>query len=442
MGLTVVYYYTGNFTVIQALSVKEIIASIITIGDELLIGQTIDTNSAFIAQQLNNIGIRVARRVAVGDEEFAIRKALDEESTLAALIILTGGLGPTADDITKPLLCNYFGGTLKRDQATLAHIEKLFNEVYKRPGATLPRNQKQADLPDNCIILPNPRGTAPGMLFQKKNRIFISLPGVPQEMKDIFTASVIPFLQKNCKTPFIIHKTLLTAGIGESMLAEKLVPFEESLDKSLKLAYLPQYGMVKLRITATGADQAIVSQQIETSFHQLKALVTEHVVTDKDEKLEVVVGRLLLRKQSTLSTAESCTGGLIASMLTAVPGSSNYFKGSVVAYANEAKENLLGVMSSTLATKGAVSEETVHEMARGVLKQLNTTYSIAVSGIMGPAGGTPGKPVGTVWIAVANCQKVKTHCLQLGFDRTRNTQQTAIVALNLLRQFILAESQF
>ncbi|MBM3412000.1 MAG: competence/damage-inducible protein A [Bacteroidetes bacterium] len=416
------------------------IASVITIGDELLIGQTIDTNSAFIAQQLNGIGVRVARRVAVGDQESEIRKALDEESTLADLIILTGGLGPTADDITKPLLCNYFGGKLRKDQTIADHIEWLFNEVYKRPGASLSRNQQQAEVPDNCTVLHNPRGTAPGMLFQKENRIYISLPGVPQEMKDIFIESVIPFLQKNCNTPFIIHKTLLTAGIGESMLAEMLVNFEETLDRNFKLAYLPQYGMVKLRITATGLDQPILSQRIETSFNQLKALVSAYLVSDKDEKLEEVIARLLQEKQSTLSTAESCTGGRIASMLTAVPGSSNYFKGGVVAYANEAKEGLLGVKPSTLSTHGAVSEETVREMAKGILNQLTTTYSVAVSGIMGPTGGSSDKPVGTVWIAIANNKIIKTHRLQLGFDRMRNTQQAAIVALDMLRRFILTES--
>jgi nicotinamide-nucleotide amidase len=414
--------------------VKEIIASIITIGDELLIGQTIDTNSAFIAQQLNSIGIRVAKRVAVGDQETAIREALDIESAYADVILLTGGLGPTADDITKPLLCDYFGGKLRRDPATLKHIEWLFNEVYKRPGALLPRNQKQADIPDNCTILHNPRGTAPGMLFQKENRIYISMPGVPQEMKEIMTGSVIPFLQQNLKTPFIFHRTLLTAGIGESMLAEQLVNFEATLQPELKLAYLPQYGMVKLRITATGQDQLILKQAIESKFEELKKLVATHLVTDKDEKLEAVIGRLLSEKKATLSTAESCTGGLIASMLTSLPGSSIYFKGSIVAY-------LLLVEHSAISIYGAVSEQTVQAMATGVLKQLNTTYGIAVSGIMGPEGGTALKPVGTVWIAVANKSTTKVQCLKLGFDRQRNTHQTAISALNMLRQFILTESQ-
>ncbi|MFN6261120.1 MAG: competence/damage-inducible protein A [Bacteroidota bacterium] len=420
---------------------KEIIASIITIGDELLIGQTIDTNSAFIAQQLNSIGIRVAKRVAVGDQETAIREALDNESTYADVILLTGGLGPTADDITKPLLCDYFGGKLRRDPATLKHIEWLFNEVYKRPGALLPRNQKQADIPDNCTILHNPRGTAPGMLFQKENRIYISMPGVPQEMKEIMTDSVIPFLQQNLKTPFIFHRTLLTAGIGESMLAEQLVNFEATLQPELKLAYLPQYGMVKLRITATGQDQLVLKQAIDSKFEELKKIVATHLVTDKDEKLEAVIGRLLSEKKATLSTAESCTGGLIASMLTSLPGSSNYFKGSIVAYSNEAKENLLMVDHSTISTYGAVSEQTVQAMATGALKQLNTTYGIAVSGIMGPDGGTALKPVGTVWIAVANKSTTKVQCLKLGFDRQRNTHQTAISALNMLRQFMLTESQ-
>ena len=323
----------------------------------------------------------------------------------------------------------------------MKHIDWLFNEVYKRPGALLPRNQKQADIPDNCTILHNPRGTAPGMLFQKENRIYISMPGVPQEMKEIMTGSVIPFLQQNLKTPFIFHRTLLTAGIGESMLAEQLVNFEATLQPELKLAYLPQYGMVKLRITATGQDQLVLTQTIDSKFEELKKLVATHLVTDKDEKLEAVIGRLLSEKKATLSTAESCTGGLIASMLTSLPGSSNYIKGSIVAYSNEAKEKLLMVDHSTISTHGAVSEQTVQAMATGALKQLNTTYGIAVSGIMGPDGGTALKPVGTVWIAVANKSTTKVQCLKLGFDRQRNTHQTAISALNMLRQFILTESQ-
>jgi nicotinamide-nucleotide amidase len=255
------------------------------------------------------------------------------------------------------------------------------------------------------------------------------------------TGSVIPFLQQNLKTPFIFHRTLLTAGIGESMLAEQLVNFEASLQPELKLAYLPQYGMVKLRITATGQDQLVLKQAIDSKFEELKRIVATHLVTDKDEKLEAVIGRLLSEKKATLSTAESCTGGLIASMLTSLPGSSNYFKGSIVAYANEAKENLLLVEHSAISKYGAVSEQTVQAMATGVLKQLNTTYGIAVSGIMGPDGGTALKPVGTVWIAVANKSTTKVQCLKLGFDRQRNTHQTAISALNMLRQFILTESQ-
>ena len=412
---------------------KEIIASIITIGDELLIGQTIDTNSAFIAQQLNSIGIRVAKRVAVGDQETAIREALDIESAYADVILLTGGLGPTADDITKPLLCDYFGGKLRRDPATLKHIEWLFNEVYKRPGALLPRNQKQADIPDNCTILHNPRGTAPGMLFQKENRIYISMPGVPQEMKEIMTDSVIPFLQQNLKTPFIFHRTLLTAGIGESMLAEQLVNFEATLQPELKLAYLPQYGMVKLRITATGQDQLILKQAIESKFEELKKLVATHLVTDKDEKLEAVIGRLLSEKKATLSTAESCTGGLIASMLTSLPGSSIYFKGSIVAYANEAKENLLLVEHSAISIYGAVSEQTVIAMANGGKKKLAVDYCISISGIAGPDGGTIEKPVGTVWMALATPSGIATKKINLGGNRERNIQMTIFAALNMLR---------
>jgi nicotinamide-nucleotide amidase len=416
---------------------NKVYASIITIGDELLIGQTIDTNSAFIAQQLNAIGILVLRRVAVGDRSNEIKLALDQESSLSQVIILTGGLGPTADDITKPFLCDYFGGTLRRDAATLAHIQYLFEQVYRRPGALLERNCKQADVPDNCTLLPNPIGTAPGMLFRKNNILYISLPGVPQEMKAIMQGSVLSLLKTELSTPFVFHRTLLTVGIGESMLAEKLIDFEKNIPASLSLAYLPQYGMVKLRISAIGEDQNTLRIALQDTVDKLKDLVADHLVTDQQEELEAVVGRLILEKGATLGTAESCTGGLIASMISAVPGASRYYVGSVVSYSNEVKQQLLGVKKETLETAGAVSEAAVTEMANGLLATLGCTYVIAVSGIMGPDGGTAEKPVGTVWIAVGDQQKVVARSYKWGFDRTRNTKQTAITALNLLRQFIL-----
>ena len=413
-------------------------ASIITIGDELLIGQTIDTNSAFIAQQLNSLGLWVRRRVAVGDNRDEILSALREESKNSAILILTGGLGPTADDITKPLLCDYFGGTLVRNQAILDHIEHLFEKVYKRPGALLERNKKQADVPDNCLVLHNPSGTAPGMLFNQKGVICISLPGVPREMKDLMTSAVIPWLKENISRPYIVHRTLLTCGIGESMLAELLTVFEQSLPSHISLAYLPNYGMVKLRLTGKSETQRALQQEVDVLAQQLAVLTAEYLVTDQDMTMEAVIGQLLLTKNWTVATAESCTGGLIAHQLSSVPGASAYFKGSVVCYDNDMKERILGVQKTTLQEYGAVSEQTVTEMVKGVRELTKADVAVAVSGIMGPTGGTPDKPVGTVCVAVSNGDKTLATKLKLGFDRTRNTQQTALFALNLLRKLIVS----
>lgn len=414
-------------------------ASIITIGNELLIGQTIDTNSAFIGQELNKIGIWVRKRVAVGDDALEIKNALDQESAQSDLIILTGGLGPTADDITKPLLCEYFGGKLQQDKETLEHIRYLFEEVYKRPGAQLERNISQANVPDNCIVLKNPVGTAPGMLFEKNGKIFISLPGVPREMKDLMKTAVLPYLEKNTKRATIIHRNLLTAGIGESVLAEMIQDFERKLPSSVSLAYLPNYGMVKLRLTGVGTEEKAVNQLVNPLFEELKKLTAAYLVTDVDETLEETLGKLLAKKEATIGTAESCTGGLIGHQISSVPGASAYYKGSIVSYSNTIKESLLQVNNKTLKNTGAVSEETVLEMAKGALTALNTDYIIAVTGIMGPQGGTPEKPVGTVWVAVGNSTLLKTKKLQLGFDRTRNTQQTAVSSLYMLLQFIREE---
>jgi len=413
-------------------------ASIITIGDELLIGQTIDTNSAFIAQQLNSLGLWVRRRVAVGDNRDEILSALRKESKNSSILILTGGLGPTADDITKPLLCDYFGGKLVRNQAILDHIEHLFEKVYKRPGALLERNKKQADVPDNCLVLHNPSGTAPGMLFNQKGVICISLPGVPREMKDLMTSAVIPWLKENISRPYIVHRTLLTCGIGESMLAELLTVFEQSLPSHISLAYLPNYGMVKLRLTGKSETQRALQQEVDVLAQQLAVLTAEYLVTDQDMTMEAVIGQLLLTKNWTVATAESCTGGLIAHQLSSVPGASAYFKGSVVCYDNDMKERILGVQKTTLQEYGAVSEQTVTEMVKGVRELTKADVAVAVSGIMGPTGGTPDKPVGTVCVAVSNGDKTLATKLKLGFDRTRNTQQTALFALNLLRKLIVS----
>ena len=416
---------------------KKVNASIITIGDELLIGQTIDTNSAFIAQELNKIGVWVRHRTAVGDVWDDIWNALDDESKLSDIIIITGGLGPTADDITKPLLCKYFGGKLIVDEKVENHVRYLFEKVFRRPGPMLERNLKQAEVPDVCTVLFNKRGTAPGMLFRKDGKIFISLPGVPHEMKGLITTEVIPLIQNEFSLPAIVHKTAFTAGMGESMIAERLVDLEASLPDTIKLAYLPNYGMVRLRLTITADTNEIAEDQVIPFFEQLKEKVKDILVSDIDEGLEVVIGKILKEKNKTIATAESCTGGYIAHLITSRAGSSSFYLGSVVSYADQVKEDLLDVKQSTLKQLGAVSEETVTEMVKGVIKKLDVDYAVAVSGIMGPDGGTPEKPVGLVWVAIGNKEKTETTKLQFRFDRHRNIEMTAQNALNILRKFIL-----
>ena len=412
-------------------------ASIITIGDELLIGQVIDTNSAWMAQQLNKAGIRVCRRVAVGDVWEDIWTALDEESKHADIILITGGLGPTADDITKPLLCKYFNGKLVVDEAALKNVNYLFELVFKRPVTD--RNIKQAEVPDTCKVIQNKRGTAPGMWFEKEGKVYMSMPGVPHEMKGMMTDDVIPMLGRQFQFPHIAHRTLLTFGIGESMLADLLVDFEAALPAHIKMAYLPNYGMVRLRLTSTGVDKVAVENEVDALFQQLQELVKDYLVTNEDEPMQDVVAKLLQRSNKTVSTAESCTGGYIASLITAKAGSSAYYNGSVVSYSYQAKEDLLGVDKNTLQTLGAVSEQVVIQMAKGALNALHTDYTIAVSGIMGPGGGTDDKPVGTVWVAVGNNEKISTHKFHFRFDRQRNIELTAMNALNLLRKFIIAQ---
>ncbi len=411
-------------------------ASIITIGDELLIGQVIDTNSAWMAQELNKAGIRVVRRVAVADVWDEIWTALDEEQKHADIILITGGLGPTADDITKPLLCKYFGGKMIVNDEAKQNVLDIFTKL-NRP--IIDRNLKQAEVPDVCTVLLNKRGTAPGMLFNKDGKIFVSLPGVPHEMKGLVTDDVIPMLVNQFQFPTIIHKTLLTAGVGESFLAELIKDFEEALPAHIKLAYLPNYGMVRLRLSATGFNADETEKEIHWLFETLKSLVVDYLVTDIDEPMENVVGKLLTAKGKTMCTAESCTGGYIAHLLTSIPGSSVFFDGGVISYSYLAKEDLLQVDKATLETKGAVSEEIVLQMAKGALQNIKSDYVIAVSGIMGPGGGMPDKPVGTVWIAVGNATNIQAQKLYFRFDRTRNIQLTAMNALNLLRKFILAQ---
>ena len=432
---------------------KTVNASIITIGDELLIGQTIDTNSAWMAEELNKIGVWVKRRVAVGDAWDDIWNALDEEGKKADIILITGGLGPTADDITKPLLCKYFGGKLVVNEQVLAHVKYLFEKVFRRPGPILERNLKQAEVPDVCTVLMNERGTAPGMWFEAPSKsppvgetselfwkkVFVSLPGVPHEMKGLMTKEVLPRLQRHFKMPIILHQTFLTYGIGESFLAEKIKDWEENLPSHFKLAYLPHYGNVRLRITATDDDKNRLEKELEERSQSLKPLIQEWLVIDDDMTIQQVVAKLLKERKQTVGTAESCTGGYIAHLLTIDPGASSNFKGTVVAYDNKVKEDILGVSHDTIESVGAVSEETVRQMVEGTLKQLKTDYALATSGIMGPDGGSEQKPVGTVWIGVGNNKKIEAQLFHFRFDRLRNIEQTSHTALNLLRKFILQD---
>ncbi|MEA3426223.1 MAG: competence/damage-inducible protein A [Bacteroidota bacterium] len=413
---------------------EKVFASIITIGDELLIGQVIDTNSAWIAQELNKMGILLKHRVAVGDVREDIWQALDEESRQVKLVIITGGLGPTADDITKPLLCDYFGGKMVVHQPTLEHITHIFENLLKRP--MIERNAKQAEVPDVCTVLLNKQGTAPGMLFTKEDTVFVSLPGVPHEMKWLMTHEVLPRIPELFQTGFIEHRTLLTAGIGESFLANLIQDLEEALPPHIKLAYLPNYGMVRLRLTAFGFNKTELATEVTHHFNLFQERVKEHLVVAEDLTMEQVVSRMLKERGQTLSTAESCTGGYIAHLLTSHPGSSAFFTGSVVSYDNRIKQKVLQVSEETLQTVGAVSEATVIRMATSVREIMQTDYAIAVSGIMGPDGGTPEKPVGMVWVAVAGENRIETRLFQFRYDRKRNIELTATNALNLLRIFI------
>jgi nicotinamide-nucleotide amidase len=330
------------------------------------------------------------------------------------------------------------------DQNVLKHVHYLFEKVYRRPGPILDVNLKQAEVPDVATVLHNARGSAPGMLFTQaingEKRIFISLPGVPHEMKGLMTDQVIPLLPTYFKMPVILHRTAFTSGQGESMLADSIKDFEAALPAHIKLAYLPAFGMVRLRLTSTGDNKEQLEKELNGLFEILKVQVKDFLVTDEDENMQTVIGQLLKQKGMTMGTAESCTGGYIAHLITTIPGSSAYYSGSFVTYANELKENILGVSGNTINANGAVSEETVIEMAKGAIPKLGVDFVIATSGIMGPDGGSEAKPVGTVWIAVASKDQVATRQLNLRFDRERNIRQTAHMALDFLRRFILTNS--
>ena len=419
-----------------------IYASIITIGDELLIGQVIDTNSAYLAQQLNKAGFIVQCRVAVGDNAAAIKAALDTEKLRSQIILITGGLGPTADDITKPMLCDYFGGKLIVNSEAYDNVKNIITHILKRPFTE--RNQKQAEVPDVCTVLQNKRGTAPGMVFTQlvnnHHTIFVSMPGVPYEMMGMMELDVIPLLKAQFTTQSIAHRTLVLAGVGESTIADLLTTYEAQLPANTTLAYLPSYGMLRLRLTATHPSEAENNIQIDQLFYTLQQHVQPYLVSITDEPLQNTVAQLLQKNNKTISTAESCTGGYIAHLFTSIEGASSFFEGSIISYSNHAKQSLLQVANQTLIDNGAVSQAVVIQMAKGALLQFNTSYTIAVSGIMGPGGGTPNKPIGTVWICVGSPKSLVAEQFHFRFDRALNIKLTAAAGINMLRKLILAEN--
>jgi len=410
-------------------------AEIITIGDELLIGQTVDTNSALIGSELSRIGFDVYRITSVSDKRDEIFRILTEVTGRSDVVLITGGLGPTSDDITKDALCEFFGTKLFRDPVVLEMIEQM---VSKRNFQMNDNNRRQADVPENCRVLYNATGTAPGMWFEKNNTIFVSMPGVPLEMKHLMTVHVLPELQKRFSSQVIVHKNIMTYGMPEARLAETLYEFELSLPENVRIAYLPSLGVIKLRLTGKGKEKDAVTRLVAEQVNKLYSLIPELIYGEDEETLEMKVGSLLLNKKATLSTAESCTGGSVARMITSVPGSSGYFTGSVIAYDNIVKTGLLKVPAETIIKYGAVSRETVEAMAIGGVHLFGTTYSLATSGIAGPAGGTADKPIGTIWIAVAGPEGVTSEKFVFGNDRNLNIARSSISALNLLRKQITA----
>jgi nicotinamide-nucleotide amidase len=410
-------------------------AEIITVGDEILIGQTVDTNSAWMGMQLSMRGIRVNRITSIPDRREEIISALDEALGRAPLVLMTGGLGPTSDDITKETLAEYFGSKLVMDPEVLAEISV---RIARRNLEMNENNRRQALVPGCCKVLSNHSGTAPGMLFEKEGKIIVSMPGVPFEMKHIMQEHVLPMVESLSGGRTIVHRNIMTYGTFEAKLAERLEGFESQLPDSVRLAYLPAHGVIKLRLTGTGDDGGDVRRIVEEQVMKLYEIIPDVIYGEDEVTLEEVVGRLLLHNKLTLSTAESCTGGKIASLITSVPGSSGWFTGSVVAYDNSVKTGVLGVSPATISRFGAVSEETAREMAVGMLRLAKTDYAIAVTGIAGPDGGTPEKPVGTVWIAIAFRNGVTAERHRFADDRTINISRSAYTALNLLRKQIIS----
>ncbi len=411
-------------------------AEIITIGDEILIGQIIDTNSAWIAEQFNLNGIEIYQITSVHDDHNHIMEALKKAEEKVDLVVMTGGLGPTKDDITKHTLCEYFSTKLVVHEPTFEHIKSRFTSLKIDMNKL---NRDQALVPANCTVLPNKAGTAPGMWFEQNDTIFVSIPGVPFEMKYLVENELIPRLLNNGKTKAIYHKTVLTQGLPESMLAEKIENWENALPKDIKLAYLPSPLAVRLRLSAMGKSKPELESLVEDEIKKLLQIIPNNIFGYNNETMAEVIGRLLISKNQKLAVAESCTGGYISHLITSVPGCSEFFNGSVTAYSNQVKENILGVSHKTLNEFGAVSEQVAKEMAVGAREVLNADFAVATTGIAGPDGGTEEKPVGTIWIAIASEVNVIALKFVFGDNRERNILRSSQTALQLLRRTILKE---
>jgi len=408
-------------------------AEIIAIGDEILIGQTVDTNSSFIAKQLNMIGIKVAQKKVVADDSDTIKRALDDLLPETELVFTTGGLGPTKDDITKKTLNEYFGGELIFNEKVYENIVKIFRSFNRIPSET---NRSQAYLPSSCEPILNKMGTASGMHFQKDKRHYFSLPGVPYETEYLVGKKIIPWVKENLQKGNVVHRTLLTQGVPESELAEQIASWENSLPRSISLAYLPSPGIVRLRLSSYLENSELALNKINEKADELKSILGDVIFGEDAQTLEEIIGISLKQLQATLSTAESCTGGYIAHLITSVAGSSEYFMGSVVSYSNRAKKELLEVDLENIVKHGAVSQEVVEQMAEGARQKFHTDFAIATSGVAGPGGGSDEKPVGTIWIAVAGPDRIKARKFRFGRNRERNIRKTALMALDMLRREI------
>lgn len=413
-------------------------AEIITIGDEILIGQVIDSNSAYLAKKLNQKGILVNQITSISDTKEHIFEALNQARERADLIIMTGGLGPTRDDITKRTLCEYFDDEFVTDKNVLQAVESYF---ASKGQSLLDVNRDQALVLKKARVAVNPHGTAPGQWIKDHDKIFISIPGVPYEMKALMENYFLPWIAEYFHTEFVYNRTVLTQGVGESRLMAIINKWEDSLSKDgIKLAYLPSPGKVRLRVSAVGNEEHYLRNKVDKKINELEQLLGDIIYGYDTDTLEQIVGKLLAAQDKTIGTAESCTGGTIAKMLTSIPGSSRYFKGSIVAYDNNVKTGLLEVRKQTLQKYGAVSEQTVIEMADGLRKKLSTDYAISTSGIAGPDGGSQNKPIGTVWIGIAGPEKTTAHHFLFGNNRERNISKTALQALNLMRKEILKQT--